>query len=277
LRDDYGKSYFNILDYTGSATRQFADPEFDGEPALIDETTIDAGGEVIGHTVGEDETGSLPPEDGGLTYEPGGIPGSPILDPGDDDAPPRKFYVDGGSVAIIADMVYEYDASGKRQSIVKYSDYTAGAVRTLYPSAALLRNHWADAGARSSIIGKLAERGIDFALLAQTTGQPDADPFDLLCHVAYNAPLRTRRERAVALRQGRPDFFARYSPEVQVVLQELLEKYAEYGAAQFAIPDILKVPPLSSHGNVGEIIRLFGGAGNLREAVGELQALLYAA
>ncbi len=35
VRDDYGKLYFNILDYTGSATRLFADPDFDGEPALI--------------------------------------------------------------------------------------------------------------------------------------------------------------------------------------------------------------------------------------------------
>ena len=34
VRDDYGKLYFNILDYTGSATRLFADPDFDGEPAL---------------------------------------------------------------------------------------------------------------------------------------------------------------------------------------------------------------------------------------------------
>ena len=31
VRDDYGKFYFNILDYTGSATRMFADPDFDGD------------------------------------------------------------------------------------------------------------------------------------------------------------------------------------------------------------------------------------------------------
>src|SRR5437899_3309735 len=47
VREDYGKLYFNIVDYTGSATRLFADPEFDGEPALIDEEAIDASGEVI--------------------------------------------------------------------------------------------------------------------------------------------------------------------------------------------------------------------------------------
>ncbi len=61
------------------------------------------------------------------------------------------------------------------------------------------------------------------------------------------------------------------------MLDELLEKYAEHGTAQFAIPDVLKVPPISKHGNVIEIASLFGGAAQLREAVNQLQSLLYAA
>ena len=44
------------------------------------------------------------------------------------------------------------------------------------------------------------------------------------------------------------------------MLDELLEKYAEHGDAQFVLPDVLKVPPISDHGNVIEIIKLFGGA-----------------
>src|SRR5207249_5825659 len=55
VRDDYGKLFFNIIDYTGSATRLFADPEFDGEPALIDEEEIDEDGDVVEQTVIEDE------------------------------------------------------------------------------------------------------------------------------------------------------------------------------------------------------------------------------
>jgi hypothetical protein len=167
VRDDYGKTFFNIIDYTGSATRQFADPAFDGEPALIDETTIDTDGNVIAVQVGDDEMPSPPPEEGGMEYEPGGFPGVTVLDPDADDLPPRKYYVDGGTVAIVASMVYEYDAQGKKQRIVKYADYTADAVRTLSPSAAILRNYWADADARGGILLKLAERGIDFDLLAE--------------------------------------------------------------------------------------------------------------
>src|SRR6201993_1730980 len=47
VRDDYGKLYFNIVDYTGSATRLFADPDFDGEPTLITEEEMDASGKEV--------------------------------------------------------------------------------------------------------------------------------------------------------------------------------------------------------------------------------------
>jgi type I restriction enzyme R subunit len=124
---------------------------------------------------------------------------------------------------------------------------------------------------------RLAERGISFDELADAAKQPEADPFDLLCHLAFNAPLRTRRERAQMLREANKDFFAKYGPEARQILDELLEKYADHGAAQFVLPDVLKVPPVSEHGQVGDIIKFFGGADNLREAVTQLQTLLYAA
>jgi len=112
--------------------------------------------------------------------------------------------------------------------------------------------------------------------LAGASNQPDADPFDLLCHIAFNAPLRTRRERAEMLRKGRTDFFNKYSPEARQILNEILEKYAEHGVTQFKIPDIFKIPPVSEHGNVIEISNIFGGAENLRTALTEMQELLYA-
>lgn len=55
VRDDYGKLYFNILDYTGSATRMFADPDFDGEPTLITEEEMDASGTQVEVKVVEPE------------------------------------------------------------------------------------------------------------------------------------------------------------------------------------------------------------------------------
>lgn len=265
VRDDYDKLFFNILDYTGSATRMFADPDFDGEPLSVTETAIDKHGHVaepIEPPYAEPETrfpGELPPE----RPEPPG--------------PVRKFYVDGGEVEIAAQLVYELDSDGKQLRVVKFTDYTAEKVRTLYPTAAELRAAWADPAQRAEIILKLAERGIDFEELAVATGQPEADPFDLLCHVAFNAPLRTRRERAQRLRAEKRDFFERYGSEARAILEELLEKYADHGAAQFTLPDALEVSPINRHGNVMEIAKMFGGEQALRDAIQNLQTLLYAA
>jgi len=123
----------------------------------------------------------------------------------------------------------------------------------------------------------LEERGIDFDQLRSSSNQPEADPFDLLCHLAFNGPLRTRRERADRVKKEEKKFFEKYGPESRAILGDLLEKYAEHGTAQFVIPDVLKVPPISDRGNVIEIAALFGGPEKLKEAVDRLQALLYAA
>jgi type I restriction enzyme R subunit len=172
----------------------------------------------------------------------------------------RKFYFDGGQVGIAAHLVYELDPDGKQLRVVQYTDYAAERVRTLCATVQELREQWADATQRSAIIQHLEARGVSFAELAEAAQQPNADPFDLLCHLAFNAPLRTRRERAQRLRTERQDFFDRYGPEALQILDELVEKYAEYGDAQFVLPDILHVPPLSAHATVRQIIAAFGGA-----------------
>jgi type I restriction enzyme R subunit len=193
------------------------------------------------------------------------------------DAERRKYYFDGGQVEIVAHLVHDLDPDGRQLRVVRYTDYAAERVRSLTASPQELRAGWADPARRAEIVEALAESGVSFAELAEAAGQPEADPFDLLCHLAYNAPLRTRRERAQRLRSERHDFFEQYGPEARRILDELLEKYADHGDAQFVLPDVLHVPPISTHGTVGEIVSIFGGADRLRKAVTELQNLLYAA
>lgn len=269
VRDDYGKLWFNIIDYTGSATRLFADPEFDGEPAMLTEEELQEGWEDGCEVREPPDDVETPRDDVLIDYPPG------IVEPPAEER--RKYYYDGGQVAIAAHLVYELDADGRQLRVVRYTDYAADKVRSLCPSTPELRARWSDPAKRSELIRLLEERGISFEELAAAAGQPEADPFDLLCHLAYNAPLRTRRERAQRLKQSRPDFFASYAPEARQVLEELLEKYAEHGDAQFVLPDVLRIPPLSRHGTVGEIIGAFGGAEELRYAVSQLQCLLYVA
>jgi type I restriction enzyme R subunit len=146
----------------------------------------------------------------------------------------------------------------------------------MYTSAVELKSKWSNSEQRRMTIQILEERGISFEHLADVTKQYDADPFDLLCHVAFNAPLRTRRERAEMVRKNKQDFFEKYGDIANDILNGILDKYIEFGIAQLDDMDILKVPPISEYGNVMEIAQTFGGIPALKGALSELQNLVYA-
>jgi type I restriction enzyme R subunit len=272
VRDDYGKLYFTILDYTGSATRLFADPEFDGEPALITEEEINNSGDVIGEPI------SAASQEVKEYLTETDFSDSLVKDNADNEGrAPRKYYVDGGSIEILADVVYELDADGKRLRVVKLTDYTGEKILEIFTSAAELRSKWSIAEERAVIIEALAEKGILLEDLIMASGDPDVDPFDLLCSLAFNSPKRSRRERAERLKKEEAKFFEKYSADARQVLNEILDKYIEHGTAQFKVPDILKIDPISRHGNILEIAGKFGGPEKLKEAVYKIQNLLYAA
>ncbi len=161
VRDDYGKLFFNILDYTGSATRLFADPAFDGDPASVTELTIDGEGLVVD---------AIEEQDDRVARVDGEIQAAGIHEPGvpyEIGDRPRKYYFDCGQVEIAAHLVYELAADGKQLRVVKFTDYAGEKVRTLYPSAAEMGRHWADPRERAAIIARLEERGISFEASAR--------------------------------------------------------------------------------------------------------------
>lgn len=256
LRTDYGKWYFTIVDFTGTTTQKFADPAFDGDP--IDETV-----EVI----------DRPPRpelgDGGPT---------PVDPPS--RQPYRKFYVDGVDVQVVADLAYEVDGQGNRVRTVKYAEYAGERVRDVCRFDEDLRARWADPRMRAELVDELEARGVDLAYLAeQVETAADADAVDLLCHVAFAAPLRTRRERADAVRaeaNGQADLWSRFDPAAQAVLRALLDRYEQHGVMEIQLPQVLDLPPLSDMGSVIELSDRFGGAAELHAAVRELQQRLYA-
>ncbi|MEI3649516.1 MAG: DEAD/DEAH box helicase family protein [Dolichospermum lemmermannii FEM_B0920] len=205
VREEKGKISFNIVDYTNS-TVLFEDKDFDGEPTLINESEIDDQGKIISED--EQEIDSKEPEaqDDDIEEDDksgfGGIPD-------DDDAPSRKYYVDGGSEEIVEEKIYDLDADNQLR-LSKLVDYTREQVRTLYRSTIEIQQRWAVPEERAEIIDLLADRGIDFDELKAVTSFPDADPFDLLCHIAFDAPVLTYKQRAERLRRAKSDFFEQY-------------------------------------------------------------------
>jgi type I restriction enzyme R subunit len=187
VSEDHGKLFFTILDYTGSAMQRFADPAFDGEPVAITQEEMDAAGNTISQVEKEDydhDDETIGPGDGGGTW----------VALGDQDAeggPARKYYVDDGEVEIVAEVVYTLDADGRRLRAVSYSDYAGQTVRTLFSTQSEYQYSLASTAQRRRILKALEERGVDLEDLRSAADRPEADPFDLLCFVAYGGPRCT--------------------------------------------------------------------------------------
>jgi type I restriction enzyme R subunit len=259
VHEDTHKYYFTLIDFRG-ATRHFADPDFDGEPVQVYEPGEDAPME--------------PPEEEGV-----GDPGEDeiVLDPGTDisikpDGPDsRKFYVNGVLVTIIAESVKYLDADGKLVT-ESLRDYSKRAVTNRFASLDAFLKRWSAAERKQAIIDELAEEGLRLEPLAEEVN-PNLDPFDLICHVAYGCAPRTRSERAASVRKR--NIYGKYGPQARAVLDELLRKYQDDGLVDLADPHILQLPPLDRIGTPMELIREFGSRDGFKNAVNELQEALY--
>ncbi|MBI5944192.1 MAG: DEAD/DEAH box helicase family protein [Chloroflexi bacterium] len=267
VSEEHGKFWFTILDYVG-ATQLFYDPKFDGDPVRVTKTEIDSEGNET--RVEDSEEGTLQPEQ---DPHPSPLPQGEGVRVGE---LPRKYYLDNVHVYIAGEQAFELDPDGNVLKTVEFTDYVTQNIRRLNLTAEHLRQVWTQTEQRREILDQLRARGIDPDHLAHVTHHEEADALDLLLHVAYNAPLVSRRERAEKLRQKKANFFNTFTPAAREILDTLLEKYADYGIGEFdQLPRVLQVSPFDQYGTTHDIYRLFGGAEKLLQAVDELQKFLY--
>lgn len=259
INEDYNKFFFTIMDFK-RATALFADPAFDGDPVQIYEP---GPGEP---PVPPNEPQGIEDESGDVIYEPI----SPI-EPPIAGEPPKKYYVDDVEVRVATERVQYLDEHGKLIT-ESLKDYTRKTVRKAYASLKAFLNAWNDADRKQAIIDELATHGVFLDELAEQVGR-DYDAFDLVCHVAFDQPPLTRRERADKVRKRH--VFAQYGGQTRAVLEALLEKYADGGIKSVESLDILKVDPLTAFGTPVEIVKLFGGKEKYLAAIHELETELY--
>ena len=101
----------------------------------------------------------------------------------------------------------------------------------------------------------------------------DLDPFDLICHIAFDQPPLTRQERAANVRKR--DVFTKYGPQARAVLEALLQKYQDEGILNLDDPRVLQIAPFDRMGTPIQLIKQFGTRADFERAVHELQSALY--
>ena len=267
INEEYGKFYFTIIDFK-KATELFADPDFDGDPVQIYEPKLDESPvppdlpEEEETRDGDSDTGTgekLPSDSENLNS---------LTEPCT-----RRYVVANVEVKVSAERVQYFDADGKLIT-ASLKDYTRQAVTKEFASLDDFLKRWSSADKKQAIVDELAQEGVFFEALSDEIGK-DCDPFDLLCHVAWDMPPLTRRERSQNVKKR--NYFANYGEQARRVLEALLDKYADQGIAQIESRQILTVVPFTQFGTPMEIVRAFGGLEGYEAALRDLKQSLYSA
>ncbi|RJE74865.1 EcoAI/FtnUII family type I restriction enzme subunit R [Reichenbachiella sp. MSK19-1] len=263
IREADGKVYFTIMDFR-KATNLFADPDFDGDPVQIYEPS------PTEPVVPPEEETDIENEVGDTTAHPppGGI-GIDIV--GGDESEPKKYYVNQIPVSIAHERVQYYGSDGKLIT-ESLKDYTKKNVNNEFASLDDFIQRWNSSEKKEELIKELAEQGVLIEALREEVGQ-DMDAFDLICHVAFDQPALTRKERANAVRKR--NYFTKYGAVAQKVLESLLAKYEDEGITSIEQGTILKVKPLNKLGSPVELVRAFGKKKDFERAIVELEQQIY--
>lgn len=272
VHEDTGKFYFTLIDFRG-ATSHFADPEFDGEPVQIYEpgaddpiTPPDPNTVVV---TGEMDEEGTPYDAGDDEILVDGTPPDITIPPGGERR--CKIYVDGIGATIVAERVEYLDESGKLVT-ESLRDFTRKALKRRFASLDEFLKRWKSEERKQAIIEELESEGLPLDPIADEIGR-DLDPFDLICHVAFDQPPLTRRERVENTRKR--DVFTKYGPQARAVLDALLAKYQDEGVLNLDDTNVLKIAPFSTMGSVVQLIKAFGGRDEFEQAVHDMQATLY--
>jgi type I restriction enzyme R subunit len=273
INEEFGKLYFTILDFR-NATDLFADKDFDGDPIRVKPVSQDVD---LTNVEGEEEENEQPVTDDvsgdevefvkpsiryPKTKHPGGF---------EENKKREKVYINGIDVSVLVSRELFFDQNG-RPITSSLKDHTREIIKGKYASLDDFLNKWNETERKEAIIQELQQQGVLTEALMEAV-ENKLDLFDLICHVAYDRPPLTRKERANNVRKR--NYFTKYGEQSRKVLEALLDKYADEGIEDIENIEVLKVKPFTEFGSPVEIIRQFGTKENYFNALKELETELY--
>jgi type I restriction enzyme R subunit len=185
----------------------------------------------------------------------------------------RQIRVDGVKVTIVHEAYEERDAFGNLVSPQDYLAKVRGEITQVVRSLAELQAWWVDPLRRKELLAALEQHQVALDVLTEILVRPDADAYDILAHLAFDEPLVSREQRAVAFFNLHQDFLAKYDDRAREVLKVLVEKYTLGGLDEVLDPDVYRLRPI--HQEAAQVARLFGGMPQLKLARNELIRRLY--
>jgi type I restriction enzyme R subunit len=250
-----GKDYFTIIDFVG-ATNLFYDKDWDGEPDDYDEK-----GKGFGEK--QDRSRKSKVEENEEAYEK-----------------KEKLIVklsNGRAIKVIDVETRYIDEDGKPLTAREFLEKLVGTLPALYKSEEELRKLWTKPDTRERLLKRLAEVGFDseqLNTLRDMIASPKCDIYDVLAHISFSSDIKTRKERAVKVRNDNT-FFTVYSDlKAREFLEFVLENYEKYGIEELQrdkLGDLVKL----KLGTSKDAKDVFGNMTNLLDAYYKLQENIY--
>jgi type I restriction enzyme R subunit len=275
INEEYGKTFFTIMDFR-NVTDLFADSAFDGDPVMIkqvkaeDELTEQDINPEIEHLIVDPETEEPVSFDEEIvdTYptQPEIVTAGPIT-----ADPCPKVYVAGVDVSVLNERVQHLDVNGKLITET-LKDYTKKSILQEFRTLDDFLAHWNSAHKKKAVIEELESHGIMVENLLDEV-KKDLDVFDLICHIAWDKPPLTRRERAENVKKR--NYFTKYGEQAKKIINALLDKYASEGIENIEDLAVLRIDPFNQMGTPSEIVQIFGGKEEYLNAIKELEHELY--
>lgn len=184
----------------------------------------------------------------------------------------KKIVVKGINVYIEEELYVEVE--GEKLNKAKYIEYAKENVRKKVLTLEDLRKIWINKESRKKFLEDLKAKSINPELIAQLLDRPDADAFDIIAHVAFDAPILSRDDRAQALLNEKQQLINSFGETAKKVLLNLIEKYKIGGIDEIS-PEALESPDIQRIGKLKEIIDSFGGINNLIHTLETISQDLY--
>lgn len=277
INEEYGKLFFTILDFR-NATDLFADKDFDGDPIRVKPVAQD---EDLSLVVIEEEENTVTVLDEvtgeEIVFEKAKIrypDGSKLVGnwiAREPNTHREKVYVNGVDVSVLVSREMYFDQHGKPIT-TSLKDHTKEIIKGHFASLNDFLSKWNNTERKEAIIVELQEQGVMVEALYDAVDK-QVDLFDLICHVAFDQPPVTRKERANNVKKR--NYFTKYGEQARKVLEALLDKYADEGIANIESIEVLRVNPFDEFGSPTEIINEFGSKEKYLQAVRELENELY--
>lgn len=244
-RDDIHKLNFEILDFR-NATANFNDPDFDG-PADTHKTYSERKKEK---------------EDDPVTPQP-------------EPDKPTKYHIDGKAVEIVYENVQFLGADGKTLCTESLTDFTRKTIQKKYPTLDAFRGAWMRADKKQAVIDELKEEEVLLeAIKEENPALEGCDPFDIICHIAFDQKPLTRKERIEGVQKR--NYLAKYEGKARKIVEGLMEKYVENGITNIENKDVLQLNPFAQIATRPRIIKgVFNGREDYEQTLRDLEQELY--